>query len=307
MESNTNPVRIGLALSGGGARAIAHLGVLQVLEEHGIPISIIAGTSMGAYIGGSYAAGASLNAIEEVVSDIGSHKILTWGNFNILRESLIKPNKMEDHWRPLVGDTLTENTKIPFSATATDLESGKEVDLSSGPLIKVMMASGAYPTIFPPVFLNEHYLIDGGILNYIPVNMIRDKCDIVLAVDLESQSARQFISAMAYDKFYRQLSGWRKILHFKRWITSQWRLNLLLMANIVVRTIDIARRETFERKLFEGRPDLLIVPETEGYPFFGFKFYKELIQAGRDSMEKYMPLLKAMIVDEQKKKESASV
>ncbi|MEK7083745.1 MAG: patatin-like phospholipase family protein, partial [Patescibacteria group bacterium] len=194
MKTKKHKPKIGLALGGGGARGIAHLGVLQVFEENKIPISIISGTSMGAIIGGCYAAGNSLQKIERVIKRLSKEKMFAWSNIHLFRESLLKSGRIGGYLKSLINGMDIKDTAIPFVAVGVDLESGKEVDMREGELLKALMASSSFPPLFPPVFFNGHYMIDGGILNNIPVNVIRPEVDIVVGVQLKNYISQQFIS-----------------------------------------------------------------------------------------------------------------
>ncbi len=165
-------VGITLALGGGGVKGYAHLGVLTVLEEAGIPIRAVAGTSIGAWVGGLYAAGKPPG------------EILEW--FRSLPPDLIRHRRAQDlpaHWglggfEQAFRDFLhplerIEETPKPFGAAAVDLNTGRTVYLTRGPLVPALLASAALPGVFPPVPWGEHILVDGGVLDNIPVRLAR--------------------------------------------------------------------------------------------------------------------------------------
>jgi NTE family protein len=211
--------RVGLALSGGGARALAQLGVLRALEDNGIPIDFIAGTSMGSVIGGLYAAGYTARQLEEIIKNI------PWGELMVdtpPRNTLFIAQKAErdrsylqirfNGWKPYIPPALTpgqklitiltdltmranyrassnfDNLRVPFRAIATDLYSGREIVIADGELAEAMRASVAVPLLLAPVSRDSLLLVDGGLVNNIPVSVVRrQNIDIVIAVDATSK------------------------------------------------------------------------------------------------------------------------
>ncbi len=208
--------KIGLVLSGGGARGAAHVGVLKVLEENRIPIDMIAGTSFGAIVGGLYASGYSAEELENILQDIDWEATLSNDaprrqksfrrkqddsgflikfklgikNWKInLPSGLINPNNLRLTLRDIVGDKSTykdfDSLPIPFRAVATDLQTGEEVILRDGDLSFALVSSMAVPALFPPVEYKDTLLVDGGIVNNIPINIARKMgADYVIVVDV---------------------------------------------------------------------------------------------------------------------------
>ena len=178
--------KIGLALGGGGAKGLAHIGVLEVLQENEIPISAIAGTSMGALIGGMYALENDIDVVYEYVRQTIDGKLLPvffdlphGGGFSSGTRAL----KLIDAF---VDEKTFRNTKIPFTAVATDLRSGKPVALESGPLATAIRASISYPPVFDPVHVGKRVLVDGGIAAEVPVAQMRARgIDRVIAVNVD--------------------------------------------------------------------------------------------------------------------------
>lgn len=226
--------RIGLALGGGGARGLSHIGVLKVFEREGIPIDVLAGTSIGAMVGGAYASGISPGDLERKVREYinsaefqssaikavadglsGEQEGLTqkiqsfFKNQYYVVQMLFKPGILSvDSFQSmidfLIPDIQIEETRIPFRAVATDLVTGEPVVFSEGSLRQAVMASSSVPGVMEPVKEGERVLSDGGIISLIPVNIARKEgADIVIAVavDRELRSDEEFKTVR--DIYYR--------------------------------------------------------------------------------------------------------
>jgi NTE family protein len=210
--------KVGLALSGGGARGIAHVGVLRALEEMGTPIDYIAGTSMGAIVGGLYASGYDSGEILRIVEDLDWEKAMTDRPERIHRtmrskdldRNFLIPYRVgfnrgrlqfplgvvegqhldqvfQDLLMPVAGVTDFDALPIPFRAVATDLATGDEVVLGQGSLANALRASMSVPGVFAPVTIDDRLLVDGGMSNNLPVDVVREMgADIVIAVDISS-------------------------------------------------------------------------------------------------------------------------
>jgi NTE family protein len=188
--SGTNRPRIGLALSGGAARGIAHVGVLRALEENAIPIDAIAGASAGALIGGAYAAGLSIKELEAMALKFRWRHI---SRLSFSRLGLQSNAPMEKFLRAKLPVTCFEEMRIPFAALATDLQTGKAVVFrDQGDLTIAIRASNCLPAFYVPVRDSEgRLLVDGGLVANLPISYTRDLgADIVIAVDVGADGAR---------------------------------------------------------------------------------------------------------------------
>lgn len=215
--------KIGLVLSGGGARGAAHLGVLKVLEENHIPVDMIAGTSFGALVGGLYASGYSADELTAILEDIDWSAVLSTEAPRVKRSfrrkqddegfliqfrlgikkgrlklpsGLVTPNNLRLLLRGLASNAASvrnfDNLAIPFRAVATDLETGRAVVLNKGDLASSMVASMAVPALFPPVNLDGRLLVDGGVSNNVPIDVARAMgADIVIVVDISTPMKRK--------------------------------------------------------------------------------------------------------------------
>jgi NTE family protein len=181
---------IGLALGGGGARGLCHIDFCMALDEMGLKPSIISGTSIGSIIGGFYAAGVSGIEMEEILNQIGLREISKMVDFSILNPSgLVKGRGVTDFLGKHLPVKTFEELPIPLKVTATDFYRREEVIFSSGELIPAIRASISVPAIFRPVKIGHRVLIDGGAVNPLPFDIIRNDCDILIAIDVSGTSA----------------------------------------------------------------------------------------------------------------------
>ena len=181
--------KIGLALSGGGTRGFAHVGVLKILAEHGIDIDYISGTSIGSFVGGALAAGLSAAEIEKMATNVRWRHV-TRPSFS--PRSLFSNAPMSRFIRRFFPVTRFEDAKIPFTAVACNILTGKEVRLNStGDMISAIRASCAVPAVFSPVIDSQNrVLVDGGLIALVPTDAVREMgADIIIAVDLISCGA----------------------------------------------------------------------------------------------------------------------
>lgn len=189
--------RIGIAFSGGGARCMAHLGVLKALEDADIRPQVMAGTSMGAIIGALYAKGVS---IETMLNEI--EKINFVGMLRRLRLRSKTGLMSLDHFRNLLGKYLSNSDfkalGIPFYISVANLNTGKNEIFNSGPLIDLLLASASIPILFETVKINDQHYVDGGLFNNLPVNVIRDECDMVIGVHVNEIQSIHNLKSIGY-------------------------------------------------------------------------------------------------------------
>ncbi|MCE2612992.1 patatin-like phospholipase family protein [Flavobacteriaceae bacterium D16] len=190
-------MEIGLALSGGGARGIAHLGALQVLREEGIEPSIISGTSAGAIIAAFYASGMQP---EDIFEFIQSTEIFSLKKYARNKPGFVDTEKFYDRFRECFSSDNFAALSIPVLVTATNLLSGSPVVFTEGELVRPILASAAFPGVFAPVQIGDNYYIDGGVLNNFPVDLISGKCKKIIGIYVNPFEKR------AYKDFKRSLS-----------------------------------------------------------------------------------------------------
>jgi NTE family protein len=193
METKTNESgsrkKVGLALGGGGAKGLAHIGVIKILERAEVPIDFIAGTSMGALIGGWYAATGNIYIMEKLFLSLKDRKIIPEEKLVEKKDgNLFGDNSIVDLLEAAFSGKSLENCQIPFAAVATDVENGKEIVLKQGKLVDAVRASIALPVAFKPVKIEGKLLMDGGFANPVPADVVRAMgADIVIAVDVSSR------------------------------------------------------------------------------------------------------------------------
>lgn len=250
--NESGQLKVGLALGGGVARGIAHIGVLSVLEEAGIPIDVIAGTSMGAIIGSAYAAGLSLADLRDIASRTG------WSSVTKVRlstEGLLCFQRMESWVEETVGDFDVRDLAIPFAAVASDLVTGERVVLWCGRLGTAIRASCSVPGFAAPVHWDGRQLVDGGVTDNVPGDVARMLgADYVIGVDVFMPAFRRFLGPFGQG---------------------------LAAIETLVRHAGQGPDEC----------DRLIVPHLEGASYFHFSHYEEFIAAGEEAARHQLPLI----------------
>lgn len=264
MTKNKN---IALVLSGGGARGIAHIGVLEELDAMGYHINSIAGTSMGALIGGLYATG-KLEDFKEWVLKLNRYNTFRLLDFSLKSGGFIKGEKVVNLLKTVIPDQEITEMKIPFCCAATDLQSQKSIRISTGKLYDAIHASIAIPGIFAPVKKGEMLLVDGGVLNNIPTNFaIKTKPeDQILAVNVN-----------AFTKFEHKESSGRS-----------FKLNFFKNSN---RAVSLMMETIGQFNLKEHPADLMI--NISRYSCELYEFYKaeQQIEYGRQCARKLLDMI----------------
>ena len=259
--------KLGLALGGGGARGVVHVGFLKALEEEGISPYCISGTSMGAIVGGCYATGMSTDAVRDALLGLKALDIVDIDALPFTRLSLLRSKKLQKLFLKYIGDATFEGLKIPFSCTAVDLYSGKLYVFKEGSLVKAVQASSCIPGIFRPVEHEDLLLIDGGILCRVPVRETKELgADVVVAVDAIKNTS------YPVDKIPNLIS-------------------------MLVRVFNILDNELVRRQRAEADYpcDLLLEPEMEGVTQFAVKnldkAYEDGYKLGKDNIDAICALI----------------
>jgi NTE family protein len=269
---------VALALSSGGARGLAHIGAIEELEAQGYHISSIAGCSMGALIGGVYAAG-KLNEFREWMKTIDRKKMLGLIDFSLSLNHLVKGTRIIEAIMEFVPDVNIENLPIPYCAVATDLKAGREVMFRKGSLFKAIRASISLPSFYEPVKRNDMILIDGGIINPLPLNRVKRQAgDMLVGVDVSGHDYKA-----QWDELQR-LTAIQK--HDKSLKTKI--LDMLIPDNIEFNYYTVLSRASSlmirQNSILMTRlmnPDILIDIQMNRYGTFDFDKSEKLIAIGR--------------------------
>ena len=240
--------RIGLALGGGGAKGLCHIAFLKVLDELGIQPSIISGTSIGALIGGFYASGMSGAQIEAEVEHFNLADINRMFDFSLFsRSALFKGEGASEFLSEHIPARTFESLQIPMEVVATDFWKRKQVVFRTGELISAIRASISLPAIFEPVVLDDMVLIDGGATNPLPYDLIREKCDILIAIDVSGEKT---------PSKYGPIPG---------------------VFESVVSTFQLMMASIVEHQMRISQPDIYIKPSLRNIHMLDFDRYEEIM------------------------------
>lgn len=283
---------LSLVLGSGGARGVAHIGVIDALNERGFHIDSIVGCSMGALIGGVYAMG-KLDVYRDWVCALERVDVLRLLDLSFGSTGLIRGEKIIEVLRDSIGDTNIEDLPLKYTAVATDLDAQKEVWIDHGPLFEAIRASIAVPTVFTPHRRNGRTLVDGGLLNPVPVApTVRDQTDLTIAVDLAGPLDVEIESRM-------RALGQRRDGHLDKKRNAIHRfaadaidrvadaltdddsddMNLL---EIVNRSFDVMQGTLSRHKLASHPPDLVVAIPRNMCQSFDFHKAAALIELGRE-------------------------
>jgi NTE family protein len=248
--------KIALVLGGGAARGFAHVGVIRALEQEKIPIDMIVGTSVGSLIGALYAADPNSFELEWTAFKLEKDDLFDYGVFSTFTGmGPVKGDKLEDFVKKRVPVENIEQLKMPFSAVATDLNRGVAVILDKGSVAKAVRASSAIPGVFSPVDYQGKTLVDGGVMDNIPVSVARKKgADIVIAVDI-SENVTNF--------------------------------NITNIIDVMIQSLTIIMNENAKHKARDA--DVLITPAVGDVAMLDFTQKKRCMQAGSEAAQRALP------------------
>ncbi|MCK4589648.1 MAG: patatin-like phospholipase family protein [Nanoarchaeota archaeon] len=182
---NKKRPKIGVALGSGGARGLAHIGILKILQENKVPIDYMVGVSIGAIVGAYYALNLEIKTLEEKALQLTKKDLLKLVDLTSPKRALIAGNKIKNFINKLIENKSFSDTKIPLKIIAADLCSGKEIIITKGKLADAIMASISIPGIFPPIEMNDKLLVDDGVVNPTPLDVVKKMgADVIIGVDL---------------------------------------------------------------------------------------------------------------------------
>lgn len=285
---NTDKKTVSLVLGSGGARGLAHIGIIQVLEEKGYEIKSIAGCSIGALVGGVYAAG-KLDEYEEWVRNLKKMDIVNMMDIAWEGGGLVKGDKIVQKMVDIVGDLQIEDLPIKFTAVATELESGMEVWISKGRLFDAIRSSISLPLFFTPVERRENLLVDGGVVNPVPIApTFDDDTDLTIAVNLggkpkqEQSTSKELVPVENPTKPPGKFKRWMKKVKSK--VSRRWD-KYLGTYDVAYQTFDAMQSTIARQKLAAYPPDLVIEIPRNACKTLEFDRADEMIALGRKVAE----------------------
>ncbi len=275
---------VGVALGGGAAFGIAHLGVLQVMEENDIPVDLVPGCSQGSIIGIGYAAGVGIQPMIDIAMSLGKRgNTLLAVDLTLTKPGLLAGNKFIKIFSPYLGEKTTfEDLLIPCRTVATDIESGERISIGKGALTTAFRASAAVPMVFAPVRVGEHVLVDGGVADPVPAEVVNEMgADMCIAVNVVPPLKRGVENAVS--KTVRQLNRFNPLTYFG---DDEQMPN---MFDVIMNAMQILQYELGNFKA--ANAEVRINPDLSDFTWVEYYRSDELIARGREEAEAKLPLI----------------
>ena len=280
--------KVALVLGSGGARGTAHIGVIRELEEQGFEITSVSGTSMGALVGGVYAAG-KLDEYEAWLCSLSKFDMFNLVDFTLSTNGIIKADRVLREIKKFIPDQKIEDLPISYAAVVTDFKQNKEVIVTEGSLFEAIRASISIPLVITPVLKSDTVFVDGGVLNPVPTNRVaRQKDDILIAVDVNSRIPYQKPVTGNQDLGYFEKLTNGKLSEFQKKLTALLPAKVNKNGNagvgyfhLITETSSLMLSQITKLILTMTPPDILIEISRESCGTFDFYKADELIQAGR--------------------------
>lgn len=284
-------MKIGLALGAGAARGWAHIGVIKALKEMGVKIDVVAGCSIGAYVGSAFASD-KLDDLESWAYTLTEWQVFALLGLGFRRGGLATGIKVFDKHREEFCAPTYEQMSLPFSAVATDLYSGKEIVFKKGEIGESIQASCAIPALFSPIQYKNRWLVDGAVVNPVPVNLCRQLgADFVIAVNLSSDFRPQYIDA--YEKEHEEgqkktdeLLSKSEAGFIKQWFSSskQNKTQAPSIVSVMSSALEILQARVTRSRLAGEPPEILIEPQLRNIGILEFHRAKELASYGEEAV-----------------------
>jgi len=282
--------KVALVLGSGGARGTAHIGVIRELEKRGYEITSIPGTSMGALVGGVYAAG-KLDEYESWLRSLGKMDIFNLVDFSLSTSGIIKAERVLREIKKFIPDQKIEELPIKYSAVVTDFKQRKEVVLTEGSLFEAIRGSISIPLVITPVLRSDTIFVDGGVLNPVPTNRVaRQKDDILIAVDVNSRIAykKPVVENPDLGHFEKLTNG--KLNDFQKKLTSLFPAHThkkestgVGYFNLISETSSLMLSQISKLTLEISPPNILIEISRKAFGTFDFYRTEEIIKTGRNA------------------------
>jgi len=288
---------IGLALGGGAARGFAHIGILKTLLAHGIVPNVVVGTSIGAVVGGAYAAG-HLDTLEQWARGLQMRNILGYLDIRLNGSGLIGGEKLASQLEATIGSTLIEDLPCKFATVATEVRTGHEIWLTHGRVVDAMRASYALPGIFAPVLIGDRWLVDGALVNPVPVSAARALgAEIVIAANLSSDVFTHSTTIYAHGALSAPADAGAEQpprRRFGKFFSPERTVKREFfggggrpgISSVMVDAFNIMQDRITRARLAGDPPDLLISPRVGQIGWFDFHRAADLIEFGARSAER---------------------
>ena len=293
---------IGLALGGGAARGFAHIGIVRTLIAHGIVPNVVVGTSIGAVVGGAYAAG-HLDKLEEWARGLQPRSVLGYLDIRLNGSGLIGGDKLAAQLEAAMGQTLIEDLPLKFASVATEVRTGHEIWLTHGRMVDALRASYALPGIFAPVLAGDRWLVDGALVNPVPVSAARALgAEIVIAANLSSDIFTHSTTihshgASAAAEPAPAKRGFGKFFSAERAVKREFfgGAGRPGISSIMVDAFNIMQDRITRARLAGDPPDLLISPRVGQIGWFDFHRADDLIAHGARAAERAIVSIQEVI------------
>ncbi len=281
---------VALVLSGGGARGMAHIGIIEELLKRGYKITSLAGTSIGSLVAGVYASG-KLPEFKGWISQIGKYDVFKLMDFAISKKGFIKGEKVFTKLHEFLLDTDIENLEIPYAAVAVDIKKHQEIVFRTGNLIEAIRASVSVPTILLPQNCTGIELVDGGVLNPLPLDCItRTPNDILVAVDLNASTTYQRPKMPAVSSEHESAYLKAKEMINRKWSKFHKEENRGIgYFDLITESIYTMQMKLTQYSLEKYKPDILIEISRDACELFGFHRSEEMIEYGRKQFKATFP------------------
>ncbi len=280
INGSTVSKSVALVLSSGGARGVAHMGVIEALLEEGYTITSIAGSSMGAVVGGVYAAG-KFEEYKDWISNLDKLDVFKLLDFTLSTQGFVRGERVFKEMKKFIEDRDIEDLTLPFAAVATDIVNKKEVVFTSGSLYTALRASAAIPSVLKPSIINDIELVDGGVLNPIPIHHVKRHSEDVLVVsDVNAEVPNTMAKEKTEDKnrFAPLLEKWSNIFPNVATNTKTKRLGIF---DLFARSIDLMQDRISDYIIEQSSPDVVVKMSREICSTFEFYRSAELIEYGK--------------------------
>lgn len=277
---------VSLVLSSGGARGVAHIGVIEGLLEHGFDIASISGSSMGAVVGGVYAAG-KLPEYKEWVCNLDKIDVFKLLDFTLSTQGFVRGERVFNEMKKFISDCNIEELEIPFAAVATDIVNKKEVVFESGSLYTALRASAAIPSVMTPSIIENIELVDGGVCNPLPINHVkRAQSDILVVCDVNADVPSGLKQKKIEDesRFKPLMAKWNNL--FPK--SENNKSKRLSMFELFTRSVDMMQDAITEQTIMQTNPEIVVRISREACGTFEFHRSSELIEYGKREFVKSM-------------------